>query len=348
MILCDGSSLLHRCLNTVQSELKDSKGRATGGVHSFLISIGALIHRRRFRDAIIVCWDSGVPLFRRDIYRNYKPQKSAVGDVGLQYKSDMHLLKQVDEDAESTSDFLDQYQMSRRMLHNFFLPNLGCMSIQVPNCEADDIIAYCARGLSGVEDVTILSSDRDLIQLLTDTVTYYDGRVNEFWHIEDVIEKYGLVEDCWRHQWLLGRAIAGDSSDGIPGVGGIGLDAALAYARQIVTAKDSTLEEALKGLQRGPRGKQTAYENLKVSENIIQRNYDLMNLDYPMVKKLPIINEIKAGLSLSYTCCRSDIDSVMSELHDMNMNRAKLYAEHIIESTDQHNPLHLIEKLQGV
>jgi 5'-3' exonuclease len=328
----DCDNLLTRILCTPQSELRDSRGRYVGAIHGFIVSLGALIHKRRFRDFIICCWDSGVALHRRELYRNYKSHKNPIGDVGKIYLSDQNLISKEGDDAPD--DFIEQYQICKRLLHSFFLPYMGCLSIQVPNCEADDIIAYVCGKLTD-EEIVILSSDKDFIQLLSPNVSLYNGITRESTELEDVIQKYNLVSDRWKHHWCLARAMAGDPSDNIKGVGGIGLEGCIAYARQIVlNDPEAPLVEALSRLQRIPRGREEAYENLKKSADVIKRNYRLMDLLLPTRKQLPLINDIKAHIAQA-SLLEPDSERIQEELHDLQLIKAKLYAQYICESNEK-------------
>jgi 5'-3' exonuclease len=339
MILVDGSSLLHRVLNTEQAELTDSHGRYTGGLHGFLISLGSVCLKYRLKHQVIVAWDLGIPLFRREIYREYKSHKVPIGNVADQYKSEANLLEREGEDAPN--EWLDKYLMSRNLLNKKFLPNTGCLSVQVVNCEADDIIAYVCHKIKD-EEIIILSTDRDLVQLLNSDRSFYDGRTQTTLMVEDIISTNHLEKSNWHYHWMLTRAICGDASDGIPGIGP-GWDHAIEYARQIIKMK-ITLKDALPLLERVPRGRQAGYESIKNGYNDITRNMRLMDLDFPIRFNLPIINDIRTQFA---TCSINPIapDVVESDLHELQMNRAKASANSIIESNSNFDPIEYTKRL---
>lgn len=95
--------------------------------------------------------------------------------------------------------------------------------LQMEGYEADDLIAtYTALALKDGKDVTVVSADKDLMQLIRPGVEFYDGMKNRFFTPEDVKEKFGVYPDRVTDV----QALAGDSTDNIPGIPGIGLKTA--------------------------------------------------------------------------------------------------------------------------
>jgi 5'-3' exonuclease len=342
VILVDGSNLLHRGLHTSQADLKDSKGQYTGGIHSFLSSLSTAVFRYELKRQIVVAWDLGVPLFRRQIYREYKPNKNPIGNVPNNLKSEQNLLA---KEGEGTADeFLAKYTSSRRLLHHQFLPLSGCLSISVENCEADDIIAYICNKITD-EDITIYSTDRDLMQLMTNRIQFYNGIDSTTSTVDSLIQEHDLVKDYWRSHWLTIRAIAGDSSDGIPGF--TGFDTAKKYAAQLMElqyTKNYTLYNALIKLERPPGARVVGYEALKAGNGDLLRNLRLMDLRYPIEKHLPIINDISSEIARSFLF---DIDqnTLEEQLHNMDLRMAKTFIENIITSNRNNDIREYIRKL---
>jgi 5'-3' exonuclease len=340
MIIVDGSSLLHRVLNTSQAELQDSKGRFTGGVHGFLISLGALALKHRLKHQFIVAWDNGIPLFRREIYKEYKSWKVPTGSVDEKYLSEQNLLSK--EDNEAPDEFMKKYIMARNLLHKVFLPKTGCLSVQVANCEADDILGHICCQIED-ENIIILSCDRDLIQLLTPNRSFYDGKTQDIIEISDVVRVNKLIEDKWLTHWMIARAMCGDGSDGIPGCGP-GWGACVEYARQIIEMGDEIISECLPKLTRIPGGRTTSFEGVKKGELTIKRNIRLMDLRLPTILDLPIVQDIKTQFA---SCFIHEVnpDEVELELHEMQMTKAKSYASMIIESNLQNESIEYIRRL---
>jgi 5'-3' exonuclease len=344
MIIVDGSGILHRVLNTPQGDLTDNLGRHVGGVHGFLLSVGSVARKYQLKHIIVIAWDLGIPLFRREIYPEYKHDKIPVGDVLDIYKSESNLLNRQGDSAPSK--FLEKYVMSRRILHTALLSKMGGLSIQVENCEADDIIAYVCEKITD-EEVIIVSTDRDLVQLLTDNRLFHDGRTGsaEILSESDVIQKYNLIPEYWQSHWLMARAIAGDTSDGIPGIPGIGLNTAIKYVRHLLEPFDPfELQNTLLRLERIKGVSQAAHNALKLGADIILRNWKLMDLSYPIRNKLPIVDHIRTQIASNFVY---DFDpyGVEVELHEMNLIKAKSYASLIMESNSAHVARDYIEEL---
>ncbi|MBP5698620.1 MAG: DNA polymerase I, partial [Alphaproteobacteria bacterium] len=101
--------------------------------------------------------------------------------------------------------------------------------LQMEGYEADDLIAtYTDIALKAGKEVTIVSADKDLMQLIRDGVTFYDSMKNKFFTPEDVKEKFGVYPERVTDV----QALAGDSTDNIPGVPGIGIKTAAELVNQ--------------------------------------------------------------------------------------------------------------------
>ena len=155
MLIVDGSNLLHRVLHTEQGTLQAYDGTPTGGIHGVLSALSHSIRNVKYLDSIVVAWDNGVPIHRRELDRNYKPSKNITSDG----KVPDYLLPtetKVDTFSESSEEFLKKYRYSRDILNDEILPKLGCISLLVNNCEADDIISYICNKVSGVQPNSFL------------------------------------------------------------------------------------------------------------------------------------------------------------------------------------------------
>jgi 5'-3' exonuclease len=342
LILVDGSNLLHRVLATHQSDLKDPKGHFVGGLHGFLSSLSTAALKHQLRHSFIVAWDSGIPLFRRQLYSEYKPHKIPIGDVADSLKSKDNLLAK--EGDLLKDDFLAKYATTRIMLHSQFLPLSGCLSIQVTNCEADDIISYVCSKITD-ERIIIYSTDRDLMQLMTDKIEFYDGKDLVTHTVDTIIADNNLVRDYWRSHWLTIRAIAGDVSDGIHGF--CGWETAEKYAAQLIElqhTKNYTLYDALIKLERPPGARVSGYEALRQGHDTLLRNFRLMDLRYPIENKLPIVNEIKTEIATAFIFDINQ-DLLEEQLHKMEMRQAKIYINNVIESNINYDIKEYVRRL---
>ena len=157
-----------------------------------------------------VIFDSARKTFRNDIYSDYKANRS-----------------------EAPDDLAPQFEYIRKSVLAFNLP-----SVDLPNYEADDLIAtYVEKILKVGAKVTIVSSDKDLMQLYKKGVRIFDPMKNKFISEEDIFTKFGVDAS----KVIDVQSLAGDSSDNVPGVPGIGVKT----AAELIN-KYGTLEKLLK------------------------------------------------------------------------------------------------------
>lgn len=191
LLIIDGNALLHRAYHAIQP-LTDPKGRIVNAVFGFARVFQKVI-KDLSPDYIAVAWDRREPTFRHVAYKEYKAQRE---------KKPQELYDQID----MIKDFLTAY---------------GVPSYDVAGFEADDIIATIAKE-SSVDKVIILTGDKDTLQLVDDKInvlTFKKG-VSEtaLYTPEKIKEDYGLEPKTLIDM----KALAGDPSDNIKGVPGIG------------------------------------------------------------------------------------------------------------------------------
>lgn len=339
MLLIDGSSLVSRVLHTPQGDLQDSAGRWTGGLHGFMVSLAALCEKRKHREGIICCWDMGVPIHRRDLYSEYKPNNKPIGDhIDRRLLSKINLgLVEADDSRDPT--YLQKYHFTVTTLHNIILPFTGSISVRVENCEADDIIATWTRHVP--EQITILSPDNDLYQLLSENCDQFNARDDYFISKESLIKDKGLSPKRWREEFLLTKALCGDVNDGVPGILGVGaasVTGAAGYCKQLITKlrddeqiSKGFLSNNLKYLVKPPRAREAGFNNLKNSSEEIFRNYCLVDLYHIFENNLPLAKTIKQEISKTFIY-DIDEDSILEKLDEMELSKTKETIFNIIES----------------
>jgi DNA polymerase-1 len=188
-LLIDGNNLAHRCRHVFHLSNRGIDVSVTFGV---LHNISSLIHRFKPK-SIIVCWDGGVPEFRRVAIPSYKANREH-GDP-LEYE-----------------DFIRQLNE----LCDFVFPTSGIISIRKIGAEADDLIAHTAQMLSG--NTLVITNDKDLYQTVSKNVHMLNPTKDIIVTPDNFEEIVGISQKHYV-DW---RAIQGDSSDNIPGVPGIG------------------------------------------------------------------------------------------------------------------------------
>jgi len=199
--LIDGSGYIFRAYYALPPLSRKSDGLPTGAVSGFCSMLFKLLEDSRSDDSIhkpthfAVIFDSARKNFRNDIYSEYKANR-----------------------AEAPDDLIPQFEYIRKSVKAFNLP-----SIELPNYEADDLIATYAKQITdGGAKVTVISSDKDLMQLVSDKIRLYDPMKSKVIGEKEVLEKFGVKPN----QVIDVQSLAGDSSDNIPGVPGIGVKTA--------------------------------------------------------------------------------------------------------------------------
>ncbi len=193
LYLVDGSGYIFRAYFAIPPR-NASDGTPTNATFGFSNMILKLL-RESDADAVAVIFDKGKTSFRNDFYPDYKANRP-----------------------EAPEDLVPQFEMIREATRAF---NLPC--VEMENYEADDIIATYARRAAetGIE-VTIVSSDKDLMQLVGNGVAMLDPMKNLAIGPDEVVAKFGVPPD----KVVEVQALAGDSVDNVPGVPGIGIKTA--------------------------------------------------------------------------------------------------------------------------
>lgn len=191
LTLIDGNSLLFRAYYGVHARLTRADGTPTGAVYGFLNMILPILAQSRADDEFVCVFDASRISFRQDIYPQYKMNRS-----------------------ETPADLIAQGQIVQAALMAMGMPVL-CVN----GVEADDVIATLAtQNCNRVDATRIISSDKDLMQLVSDCVFLYDGMKAREVREDAVLEKFGVKPN----RVIDVQALMGDASDNVPGVPGIG------------------------------------------------------------------------------------------------------------------------------
>jgi len=189
VLIIDGNNLAHRCRHVFHLS---NKGKDVSVTYGFLRTM--VSYMRKFKpSSVVVCWDGGVPEFRREAVPEYKANRHH-------------------DDEMDYADFLRQI----KELQDFSLPLMGVISIMVHGAEADDLCYHASRILEGFH--VIVTGDRDLYQCINDNTVVYNPGKEKTYTAKEVEDEYGVTLSNYVH-W---KAIQGDTSDNIPGVPGIG------------------------------------------------------------------------------------------------------------------------------
>jgi len=196
--LIDGSGYIFRAFHALPPLTRPSDGLPVGAVHGFCQMLWKLVGDSKLADKpthIAVVFDAGRETFRNKIYDKYKAQRPPPPE-----------------------ELVPQFSLIRDATAAF-----NIASLEQDGYEADDLIATYARLIREAGgDVTIVSSDKDLMQLVRPGVVMFDGMKAKRIGRDEVIEKFGVPPD----KVVDVQSLAGDSVDNVPGVPGIGVKTA--------------------------------------------------------------------------------------------------------------------------
>ncbi len=196
--LIDGSGYIFRAYHALPPLTRPSDGLPVGAVHGFCGMLWKLLRETGELAPpthIAAIFDLSEHTFRNDLFSDYKANRSAPPD-----------------------DLIPQFPLIRDAVHAF---NVAC--IEKRGYEADDLIAtYALQALEAGAEVTIVSSDKDLMQLVQPGIRMYDTMKNKVIGEAEVIERFGVPPS----KVIEVQALMGDSSDNVPGVPGIGVKTA--------------------------------------------------------------------------------------------------------------------------
>src|SRR6266852_1294441 len=198
VFLVDGSSYIFRAYHALPPLNRKSDGLQVNAVLGFCNMLWKLLRDMKPEERpthLAVVFDKSEKTFRTAMYPDYKANRS-----------------------EPPDDLIPQFPLIREAVRAFDIP-----SLEQAGFEADDLIATYVRETCAVgAAATIVSSDKDLMQLVNDCVVMYDTMRDRRIGIPEVIEKFGVPPE----KVIEVQALIGDSTDNVPGVPGIGVKTA--------------------------------------------------------------------------------------------------------------------------
>ncbi len=278
--LVDGSGYIFRAYYALPPLSRKSDGLPTVAVIGFSNMLFKLLEESRSDDSknkpthFAVIFDSARKNFRNEIYKDYKANRS-----------------------EAPDDLAPQFEYIRKAVDAFNVP-----SVEQLNYEADDLIAtYSKQIINAGAKVTVISSDKDLMQLVSKDIRLFDPMKSKVIGQKEVLEKFGVKPE----QVIDVQSLAGDSSDNIPGVPGIGIKTAAELIK-----KYKNLETLLKKAEEIPqkKRKQTIMENKESA--VMSKKLVSLKDDVPVKDKIEnfIIKEVNK-------------DKLYNFLREMEFNR---------------------------
>jgi len=259
ILLVDGLNTFIRSFMAVPSMNDD--GMHTGGIAGFLKSVGYAIKLINPTRVIIVFDGSGGSQKRRKIYPEYKKGRKTKVKFNRTY-----------EDLSSSELEQKNLQIELMRLVNY-LDVLPVTVMAIDNIEADDTIAYLSEETFKDSNVTIMSTDKDFLQLASDRVKIWSPVKKKIFGCKEIVDEYGIT--C--NNFIYYRILEGDVSDNIPGVDGVGIKRVLQAYPFLGEDKQVTLQE-IYNYSENYKGKYKIYERVLDNKLLIERNYELMQL----------------------------------------------------------------------
>jgi DNA polymerase-1 len=279
LFLIDGSGYIFRAYYALPPLYRKSDGLPTGAVNGFCNMLFKLIEDTKSNSKpthLAVIFDNARKTFRNDIYSEYKANRG-----------------------EPPEDLIPQFQIIKDSVKAFGIP-----SIELAGFEADDIIATYAKQAADKDwKVSIVSSDKDLMQVVTKDINLIDTMKNKSIGIVEVKEKFGVAPD----RVIDVQALAGDSSDNVPGAPGIGLKTAALLINEY-----DNLENLLESAEKIKQNKRR--------ESLIN-NKELIKISKQLVTLKNDITDIQSLDTLNIT--NINYETLLPFLHDLELFKLK-------------------------
>ena len=311
LILIDGSAYIFRAYYGLPP-MNRADGTPINAVFGFTNMLVKLIEDYR-DDKMIVIFDAARENFRNTIFKEYKANRG-----------------------ETPEDLIPQFEIIRQCVDAFNIPQL-----EIEGYEADDIIAtYCRLAEKQKIDSIIVSSDKDLMQLVTKEITMLDPMKNKKIGIEQVIEKFGLPPE----KVVQIQALTGDKVDNIPGAPGIGPKTALQLIQEF-----GDVHRLIKNANQIPQEKRRNIivdheEDILVSLKLVKLKDDIkLPID---IKKIHTYSSINKNDNLSKFLSKQGFKSIAERLKNNSFIKSNI--TEIIETKkidDQYFLINNIEEL---
>jgi 5'-3' exonuclease len=276
VMVVDGLNLFIRAF--ASNPMMNHRGEHIGGLLGFLRSL--FFYIRKFNPTrVIIAFDGkDGSLHRQQKYAAYKSERK----VKDRYNR-----------ASDVEGILDEEAEFRRQIErlDLYLENLPFDTLILNHLEGDDVIAYIVNEYYKYVDnnrIYVISTDKDFLQLVSDKVWVYSPTKRKLYDKKLLNEEYGLSPN----NYLIMRVLCGDTSDNITGIRGAGLKTIKKLIPEILE-RDLDIDDLVDIIQKKVDGgaKYKFYNNILESQDVLRRNWDLMQLDevdVPLTKKFHI------------------------------------------------------------
>ena len=260
LLIIDGMNMFIR--NFVKVPIADASGNQIGGTIGFMRSVSSLCSSWK-PDKLVIAWDGeGGSRRRRGIFAEYKAGR----------KVRLNRPDELETQDESFKNMGWQLQLTHRLM-GF----LGAVQVEVEGVEADDVIAIICKYVHENDTKLVVSSDRDMLQLVDKDTVVYSPTKKVYWSTEEMIKEMKILPE----NYVYVKALMGDGSDNIPGVGGIGEKTALKMF-PFISDRPTTASEILDHAEANKEGS-SRYRSLLDNRERFLENVKLMQLSSPII-----------------------------------------------------------------
>ena len=263
VLLIDGLNLFFR--NFAMLNMVNPQGIHVGGLGGFLRSLGALIRQIQPTSVYVVFDGVGSTTNRKNLLPEYKSERN------ITRVTNWKIFDSLDEEHEAKIDQIV------RLMH--YLKQLPVKLIMQDKTEADDIISHLAQTIDKQYNGKsfIVSSDKDFLQLINNNIVVYRP-IEKRVYTEDLVkEKFNVLAS----NFLIYKTLLGDASDKVQGVKGLGPKKVSKLFPELETSP-ITLDKIIEISQEKYKDN-TIYSRIVVGETDLKRNYEVMNLQQPML-----------------------------------------------------------------
>lgn len=268
-LLVDGNNLLK--IASVDHKM-NSDGKEYGIILTFLRMLGDILRKKDFNYCLIVFDGDGSGVLRWQLYKDYKANRDKnyenhdpnMSEYDKKLRDFAKMVMSHSREKASTESEDESFKRQKLILQNI-LDELSIRQFEFENVEGDDIISNYVKNKKNDEKIVIVSSDKDLTQLISDTVIVYNPRKREFITKDDAVEKIGILPE----NIVLEKMICGDVSDNIKGVKGVGNETLIKLFPQLKTEKLNLGAIIARSRELLEERKQQKKKPLKSLENII-------------------------------------------------------------------------------
>ena len=270
-LLVDGNNLLK--ISFVDKRMND-KGQEYGAVMTFLRKLGVVLNKKDF-DYCIVSWDgtgSGImrwrlyPDYKANRDKNYEAMDGGTTDYDKFFQNFQRAVIKNKKKGETVRGETEDESFKRQKdILQDILEELCIRQYEFDNVEGDDIVSYYVKHKKPTEKIVIMSSDRDMTQLISDDVIIWNPRMADFVTAKNSVDALGITHE----NIVLEKILCGDVSDNIKGVKGLGEQTLVKYFPEIKNKKLNLETIVGRSKELLEERKTEKKKPLKVLENII-------------------------------------------------------------------------------